>query len=165
MRVTMWQTGEHHFVKWFNDRTKASRWRALSIYLNDASALSCHLLWWWHIWMLLVEQASFAGIAFALARIHVDSLLLGKSVTTYWCVPGMFFGDKRVTDPKIEQNDNEFEINVNRNTVCEPSKDCGNQTTIWGTSLTTSLTGLGFQKSNKRVPVKGLRREKEMSRK
>ena len=80
--------------------------------------------------MRLVEQASFAGIAFALARIHVDSLLLGKSVTTYWCVPGMFFGDKRVTDPKIEQNDNEFEINVNRNTVCEPSKDCGNQTTI-----------------------------------
>ena len=47
--------------------------------------------------MRLVEQASFAGIAFALARIHVDSLLLGKSVTTYWCVPGMFFGDKMVT--------------------------------------------------------------------
>jgi len=46
-----------------------------------------------------------------------------------------------------------------------PSEDFGNQTTIWGTSLTTSLTGLGFQKSNKRVPVKGLRREKEMSRK
>ena len=44
--------------------------------------------------------------------------MLGKGVTTYWCVPGMFFGDKRVTDPKIEQNDDEFEINVNRNTVC-----------------------------------------------
>ena len=56
--------------------------------------------------MRLVEQASFAGIAFAVARIHVDSLLLGKSVTTYWYVPGMFFGDKRVSAPPNEPTQN-----------------------------------------------------------
>ena len=55
---------------------------------------------------------------------------MGKSVTTYWCVPGMFFGDKRVTDPKIEQNDNEFEINVNRNTVCHLQQILSMKTTI-----------------------------------
>ena len=115
--------------------------------------------------MRLVEQASFAGIALALARIRVDSLCWEK----VWPPIGVFRACFLVIRGwPTSQNRTKWQRIWDK---CQPqhrlspSKDFGNQTTIWGTSLTTSLTGLGFQKSNKRVPVKGLRREKGMSRK
>ena len=61
----------------------------------------------------------------------ICATICATRVTAYWWVSGMFVGDKRVIGlPKSTKNNYEFEINVNRNTVCEPSKDCGNQTTI-----------------------------------
>ena len=74
----------------------------------------------------------------------ICATICATSLTAYWWVPDMFFGDKRVIG--LQKS--------NKRALVDTATNRG-----------ASLTGLGFQKSNKRVPVKGLRREQWMSRK
>ena len=61
----------------------------------------------------------------------ICATICATSVTAYWWVPGMFFGDKRVIGlPKSNTNDHAFDSHVIRNTVCHLPIFFGNQTII-----------------------------------